>query len=101
MNWRHGRNETRSRFTVPAYSSGEELEAAEFTLRVVNRQAGGVYGLRQDQEQTMHGKEEEVEEQQSPQKEEVGEHPWSEACAQPLYGGVPQRQRAEVKEAAQ
>lgn len=57
-----------------AYSSGENLEAAEFTWRVIVGEVGGVHGLRQDQEQTMHGAEEEVEEQQSPQKEEVGEH---------------------------
>lgn len=64
-------------------------------------EVGGVHGLGQDQEQTMYGKEEEVEEQQSPQKEEVGEHPRSETCAQPLYRGVPQRQRAEEREAAE
>lgn len=57
------------------YSSGEKLEAAKFIRRVfVSGWLGRVHGLRQDQEQTMDGKEEEVKEQQSPQKEEVGEH---------------------------
>lgn len=49
--------------------------AAEFTERVIVGEARRVDGLRQDQEQTMYSEEEEVEEQQSPQKEEVGEHP--------------------------
>lgn len=70
---------------ISAYGSGEKLDSAEFTWRVIVREAGRVRGLRHDQEQAMHGKEEEVEEQQSPQKEEVGEHSRSKACAQPLY----------------
>lgn len=49
----------------------------------------------------MDGKEEEVKEQQSPQKEEVGEHSWTKLCTQPLYWGVPQRQWAEKREAAE
>lgn len=68
------------------YSSGEKLEAAEFTRRVIVRgRLGRVHGLRQDQEQTMDGNEEEVKEQQSPQKEEVGEHSCSKLRTQPLY----------------
>lgn len=69
---------------VAAYSSGEKFEAAEMTRRVIIRKVGGVHGLRQDQEQTVDGKEEEVKEQQGPQKQEVGEHSRPKPCAQPL-----------------
>lgn len=82
------------------YHSGEKLEAAEFfSMRVMDE--GRVDGLGQDQEQAMDGKEEEVKEQEGPQKQEVGEHPGSKACAQPLHGSVPQRQRVEEREASE
>lgn len=84
------------------HSSGEKLKAVEFNRRViVSGRMGRVHSLRQDQEQTMDGKEEEVKEQQSPQKEEVGEHSRPKMCAQPLYWGVPQRQWVEKREAAE
>lgn len=84
--------------TFLSYHSGEKLEAAEFfSMRVMDE--GRVDGLGQDQEQAMDGKEEEVKEQEGPQKQEVGEHPGSKACAQPLHGSVPQRQRVEEREA--
>lgn len=62
---------------------------------------GRVDGLGQDQEQALDEKEEEVKEQQGPQKQEVGEHPGSKACAQPLHGSVPQTQRVEKREASE
>lgn len=54
------------------------------------RMVRGVDGLREDQKQTSDGEEEEVKEQQSPQKLEVGEHSGPEASAQVLQGRVPQ-----------
>lgn len=85
-------------WTFLSYHSGEKLKAIEFiSMRVMDE--GRVDGLGQDQEQAMDGKEEEVKEQEGPQKQEVGEHPWSKACAQPLHGSVPQTQWVEKREA--
>lgn len=53
-------------------------------MRVIKRRR--VDGLREDQEEAGDDKEEEVKEQESPEKQEVGEHAGSEASAQFLHG---------------
>lgn len=48
--------------------------------------SGRVDGLREDQEQAIDGKEEEVKEQQSPEKQEVGEYPRPKTSTQFFHG---------------
>ena len=60
-----------------------------------------VDGLREDQEEAGDDKEEKVKEQESPEKQEVGEHAGSESSAQFLHGWMPQPEGAEDGEAAE
>lgn len=68
-------------------------------MRVIK--GGRVDGLREDQEQAIDGKDEEVKEQQCPEKQEVGEHSSSETSAQSLQGRMPQPEGTEDGEAAE
>lgn len=72
----------------PSYRPCEKVKAAKRVQMSVKR-VRGVDGLREDQEQTSDGEEEEVKEQQSPQEQEVGEHSGSKSSAQVLQGRVP------------
>lgn len=84
----------------PSYRACEKLKASEgVEMRVVK--SGRADGLREDQEQAIDGKKEEVKEQQSPEKQEVGEHSCSKTSTQFFHGWIPQLECAEDLMAAE